>query len=1089
VISTGGTVTIDCTKTNNFYDSGNSNSNYGNNENYVMTFSVATGCLTFNFTSFATESCCDKLKIFDGPSGASPLIGTYNGTSGPGSVTSSGSTLTFSFTSDFSTVNSGWVAGITCSSPCSGSPTGGSAAITPSSSCVAFTSALSLSGNTSGCGITYQWQQASALAGPYSNISGAVTSAITVTNTATTYYRCVVACGSSTAASSVATASLISVGSCGLCNVNNIGSLPFSLSGQTTCGEGNNITSSNVSSICGSSSYYGGEDAVYSFTPAATGVLTVGVNSTGSYMGIMLYNGCPISGGTCMGSAQSAAGNQSLCLTVTAGQVYYLVIDSWPSPTCNPYDVSVSAPGACFGSISGAVAAITPTYGCGTLNSTLTLSGYSACGPSFQWQSASASAGPWTNISGATSSSAAVTSTAPTFYRCILSCGSSTAASTTVSVNVNVAGACGMCGVTSVASLPFSLSGQTTCGAGNDVTSSNVTNICGSSSYYGGEDAVYTFTPASTGAVTIGVTSSGSYMGLMVYSGCPNSGGSCVGNAQSSSGNQTLCVTVTAGQTYFLIIDSWPSPTCNPYNVSISAPSSCFGTITGASAAASPATGCGTVSTVVSLSGFSACGPTFQWTSASSASGPFTVIPGATAQTYSAAVTNTTYFQAILTCGSSTALSTVAGVSVSPVAAVACALSTYTTSAITYSFETFTGTTLPTTDDVLFNTIVYFGFPFCYGGSQYWGGYVASNSSFVFDAVPCFPNIQTSTYAAGGVSTGYTIPSAAPVNGTSIPRNAILAPWHDVNPGLGGTMRYYTTGTAPNRKFVVSYENVPMYSCGTSSPSIYFTGQIKLYETTNTIEIHIGNKGVCPGWNNGSAVMGLHNYDGTVYVPPVNSTMHNASSSSPYNQWTMSNTAYRFQSPCAVNSGPCVVLPIGFKNFYGEQVNDVNKLYWQTETESNIKEYAIERSTDAINFTTIGYRLPENKPSEYSFDDVTFRGGIVNYYRITATEFNGQKKSTFIYPLGGSTSDLSVSEVYPNPASSAYNINVVARSSIELSIVVRNTFGTIIKESRHVCAAGLNTLNLESPVSSGVYVVEILQNDKVLSQQKLVVLK
>ena len=40
-----------------------------------------------------------------------------------------------------------------------------------------------------------------------------------------------------------------------------------------------------------------------------------------------------------------------------------------------------------------------------------------------------------------------------------------------------------------------------------------------------------------------------------------------------------------------------------------------------------------------------------------------------------------------------------------------------------------------TTDDVLFTTIVNFGFPFCFGGSQYWGGYVASNGAFVFDGI------------------------------------------------------------------------------------------------------------------------------------------------------------------------------------------------------------------------------------------------------------------------------------------------------------------------------------------------------------------
>lgn len=127
-------------------------------------------------------------------------------------------------------------------------------------------------------------------------------------------------------------------------------------------------------------------------------------------------------------------------------------------------------------------------------------------------------------------------------------------------------------GVTNVASLPYSSGATTTCGMVNDITSSNVTNICGSSSYYGGEDAVYIFTPASTGTVTINHTSAGSWVGIMLYQGCPTSGGTCVTTAQSSAGNQSLCANVTAGQTYYLVVDVFPSPTCNPYTLTISAP-------------------------------------------------------------------------------------------------------------------------------------------------------------------------------------------------------------------------------------------------------------------------------------------------------------------------------------------------------------------------------------------------------------------------------------------------------------------------------------------------------------------------------------
>jgi hypothetical protein len=128
-------------------------------------------------------------------------------------------------------------------------------------------------------------------------------------------------------------------------------------------------------------------------------------------------------------------------------------------------------------------------------------------------------------------------------------------------------------GTTSVASLPYTHSAQTTCGKANDITSTNVSAVCGSSLYYGGEDVVYYFTPTTSGQITITLTSTGSWTGMMLYAGCPFSVGStCVGTEQSSTGNKSMCVNVTSGITYYLIIDSWPTPTCNPYSVTISAP-------------------------------------------------------------------------------------------------------------------------------------------------------------------------------------------------------------------------------------------------------------------------------------------------------------------------------------------------------------------------------------------------------------------------------------------------------------------------------------------------------------------------------------
>ncbi|MBX2979022.1 MAG: T9SS type A sorting domain-containing protein [Flavobacteriales bacterium] len=100
------------------YDTGGAGGNYTNNQNYTVTYCSGTfgDLVTAAFTQFATESGYDFLYIYNGPSIASPLIGTYSGTTSPGTVSSSHPTgcLTFRFTSDFSNTAAGWTANLTC---------------------------------------------------------------------------------------------------------------------------------------------------------------------------------------------------------------------------------------------------------------------------------------------------------------------------------------------------------------------------------------------------------------------------------------------------------------------------------------------------------------------------------------------------------------------------------------------------------------------------------------------------------------------------------------------------------------------------------------------------------------------------------------------------------------------------------------------------------------------------------------------------------------------------------------------------------------------------------------------------------------
>ncbi len=111
LINNAPTINTVSTASGNFYDSGGAAGNYTNDERLLTLIQPAGATtITLTFTSFNIEANWDYLFIYDGATTSAPLIGTYTGTSSPGTVSSSGGSLLIEFRSDCATVSSGWVA-------------------------------------------------------------------------------------------------------------------------------------------------------------------------------------------------------------------------------------------------------------------------------------------------------------------------------------------------------------------------------------------------------------------------------------------------------------------------------------------------------------------------------------------------------------------------------------------------------------------------------------------------------------------------------------------------------------------------------------------------------------------------------------------------------------------------------------------------------------------------------------------------------------------------------------------------------------------------------------------------------------------
>ena len=168
---------------------------------------------------------------------------------------------------------------------------------------------------------------------------------------------------------------------------------------------------------------------------------------------------------------------------------------------------------------------------------------------------------------------------------------------------------------------------------------------------------------------------------------------------------------------------------------------------------------------------------------------------------------------------------------------------------------TSSGTTTPLRIDDRYSDPIDLPFPISFYGNIYDKIVVGSNGDIVFE-----PSVGAS-YDAWSIDASETIPNhTLPYweNGGSLSFASIMGAYHDIDisvPYPTEALKYMTIGTAPNRKFVVIYEDIPQFSCN----NLLTTQEIIFNESDSSFEIHIKEKPVCSSWNDGYAVLGTQN--------------------------------------------------------------------------------------------------------------------------------------------------------------------------------------------------------------------------------------
>jgi hypothetical protein len=157
-----------------------------------------------------------------------------------------------------------------------------------------------------------------------------------------------------------------------------------------------------------------------------------------------------------------------------------------------------------------------------------------------------------------------------------------------------------------ITSIPFSSGAQTTCGTVDDFPAGSYGNV----NYGGGEDYVYSIN-ITTAPVNLQLALGGTatWKIAAVHSACAPTPANSVGYVATSSGTTASgSITFPTNGTYYIIIDTWPSPACGSFTLDVTP------------GPASPQ--CSTLTAPANGSTVSSLSPVLTWTAPASGAAP-----------------------------------------------------------------------------------------------------------------------------------------------------------------------------------------------------------------------------------------------------------------------------------------------------------------------------------------------------------------------------------------------------------------------------------------------------------------------------------
>jgi hypothetical protein len=176
-------------------------------------------------------------------------------------------------------------------------------------------------------------------------------------------------------------------------------------------------------------------------------------------------------------------------------------------------------------------------------------------------------------------------------------------------------------------------------------------------------------------------------------------------------------------------------------------------------------------------------------------------------------------------------------------------------------------------------------------------------------------------------------------------------------------------------------------------------------------------------------------------------------------------------------------LPVDFIQFTAALTSGHVQLQWEVTQQDNNKGFNVERSTDGINWQSIGFIQGAGSSAGdnvYSYTDDA-PSNAINYYRLRQEDYDGQYKYSEVKEVNLDQVNADVVAIWPNPASNQLSIRVPQLSKGSSQGQVYDLSGKLVMLP--VLQSGVNTVNIQN-LPMGTYIFHlVMQGGRVVNQK------